>query len=150
MTIPPGEPDAFAAQVWWSALRDPSGRIFRSLTAYDVVLESSLLVQPIEGRGAVFTVLDTVFGLHDRLRSTATATRADRVYLEWRSFGAGVDMAGVDVLRFDRRRRVMHIAMHVRPLPAALAISAELRRRLRPAFDPTFFHRGDPPDVIRP
>jgi hypothetical protein len=49
----------------------------------------------------------------------------------------------VTVLTKDDSGRVVHAAIHHRPLGAALRFSAELRKRLTGVVDPGYFYLGD-------
>jgi hypothetical protein len=58
------------------------------------------------------------------------------------AFG-GVELAGITVLVEDADGRIVDVAIHHRPLNAALRFSAELRDRVRQVVDPAQFSPGE-------
>ena len=70
----------------------------------------------------------------DQLRFTHHAHEARRSYLEWQASFDGVEVAGISVLVRDTNGLITDVAIHHRPLNAALRFSTELRR---PHFDHT-------------
>ena len=61
--------------------------------------------------------------------------------MEAAAFG-GTQIQGVTVLRKDEQGRIVRVAIHHRPLGAALSFSAELRRRLAGRIDAAHFYDG--------
>jgi hypothetical protein len=118
------------ASRWGDSLADPSGTAFAAIVSADVVLEGSVLALPIRGRQAVWATLRAAAGIYDALTFTSDAERDGRAYLDWTATALGLRIAGVTVLYFDQGGRFASIALHHRPLGAAIAFSAELGRRL--------------------
>ncbi|HVV19642.1 MAG TPA: hypothetical protein VHF06_09420 [Pseudonocardiaceae bacterium] len=72
----------------------------------------------------------TVGDYYTRLAFTHEATNGTRTYLEWEAAGpTGTPMNGVTVLTRAPDGRIEHVAIHHRPLDAALEFSRELGKR---------------------
>jgi hypothetical protein len=107
------------------------------------VLEASALTRPVTGREQVSQVMGAASGIYESLAFTQESSQGRRTYMEWEAtaFG-GTQMQGVTVLTKDEQGRIVRIAIHHRPLGAALRFSAELRRRLAGRIDADHFHDG--------
>lgn len=127
---------------WLAGFADGSGAAFRSQAARDVTLAGSVFVRPITGTHAVWTALRAAAGIYDTIAFTHATTEGRRTYLEWDASALGLTMAGVTVLAVDADDLFDTVAIHHRPLSAALLFSMELRRRLVATLDPTFFYRS--------
>ena len=81
-------------------------------------------------------------GIYTSLVFTHQAREAGRTYLEWdATLHDGTPVSGVTRLVADGTGRTVDVAIHHRPLDAALAFSAELGRRLEGRIDADTFHR---------
>jgi hypothetical protein len=129
------------ASRWGDSLADPSGAAFAEIVSADVVLEGSVFALPIRGRQAVWATLRAAAGIYDALTFTSDAERDGRAYLDWTATALGLPIAGVTVLYFDQSGRFAGIALHHRPLEAAIAFSAELGRRLAGQVSADHFSR---------
>jgi hypothetical protein len=118
------------ASRWGDSITDPSGAAFAEIVTADVVLEGSIFAWPIRGRQAVWLTLRAAAGIYDALTFTNDAERDGRAYLDWTATALDLSIAGVTVLYVDQSGRFATIALHHRPLGAAIAFSAELGRRL--------------------
>jgi hypothetical protein len=118
------------ARRWGDSLADPSGAAFAEIVSADVVLEGSIFALPVRGRQAVWATLRAAAGIYDALTFTSDAERDGRAYLDWTATALGLRVAGVTVLYVDQSGRFASIALHHRPLGAAIAFSAELGSRL--------------------
>jgi hypothetical protein len=118
------------ARRWGGSFADRSGAAFAEIVSADVVLEGSVFALPIRGRQAVWATLRAAASIYDTLAFTSDAERDDRAYLEWTATALGLNIAGVTVLYLDQGGRIARVALHHRPLGAAIAFSAELGRRL--------------------
>jgi hypothetical protein len=129
---------------WTDAFASKSAERFGEAFADDVVLEAATLRRPIEGREQVMRVMGAASAIYESLQFTHEADSGPRTYLEWEAtaFG-GLDLRGVTILTRDDSGRVVHAAIHHRPLGAALRFSAELRKRLTGVVDPGYFYDGD-------
>jgi hypothetical protein len=130
-------------QGWTDAFAEKSSDAFADAFAAEVMLEASVLSRPVEGRDQVALVMTTASTVYKALQFTHQAVSGDRTYLEWeaKAFG-GVDLRGVTVLTKNDSGQIVNVAIHHRPLGAALAFSAELGERLRAAIDPDHFHEA--------
>jgi len=127
-------------QRWLDVFADPSGATFRARVAPDVSLAGSAFVRSIVGPLEVWKALRTSADIYDHIEFTHSATEGARTYLEWAASALGLQMAGVTVLSVNDSNLVELVAIHHRPLPAALSFSVEMRRRLVATMDPTFFY----------
>ena len=82
-------------------------------------------------------------GIYESLAFTQESSQGRRTYLEWEAaaFG-GTQMQGVTVLTKDEQERIVRIAIHHRPLGAALRFSTALRNRLAGRIDAGYFYDG--------
>jgi pimeloyl-ACP methyl ester carboxylesterase len=144
--------DAFVAKVhhagaapqrYTTAFAQKSADVFRQAFAEDVVLEASVLTRPVAGREQVSQVMGTASSIYESLAFTQESSQGPRTYLEWEAVGfGGTQMQGVTVLTKDEQERIIRVAIHHRPLGAALRFSAALRRSLAGRIDPAHFYDG--------
>ncbi|MFI5610880.1 alpha/beta fold hydrolase [Amycolatopsis sp. NPDC051903] len=129
------------ARGWAGGFSRKTEDAFGENFAEDVALEAATLYQPVRGRKAVQRVMAAASGIYESLKFTHQTDAGDRTYLEWEAvaFG-GTALSGVTVLTKDADGRIVHAAIHHRPLGGALAFSAELGRRL-PDLDAGHFHQ---------
>jgi hypothetical protein len=132
---------------WTDAFATKSPGAFGAALADDVVLEASVMTRPIEGCDRVMRVMGIASEIYESLAFTHEATNGPRTYLEWEAtaFG-GLKLHGVTVLTIDRDGRIVHAAIHHRPLGAALRFSQEMRERTAGVVDPGHFHGPDEHD----
>jgi pimeloyl-ACP methyl ester carboxylesterase len=137
-----GEADV-RPQGWTTAFAEKSADSFWQAFTEDVVLEASALTRPVTGREQVSQVMGAASGIYESLAFTQESSQGRRTYMEWEAtaFG-GTQMQGVTVLTKDEQGRIVRIAIHHRPLGAALRFSAELRRRLAGRIDADHFYDG--------
>lgn len=132
-----------APQGWTRAFEQKSADAFVDSFALDVVLEASVLAKPAIGIEQVKTVMTTASKIYEALSFTHEAHNGPRDYLEWevQAFG-GERMRGVTVLTKNAAGKIVHVAIHHRPLGGALKFSAELGRRLQGKVDASLFYPG--------
>jgi hypothetical protein len=131
-------------QGWTDAFASKSAERFGAAFADDITLEGTTLRRSVEGRDQVTRVMETASGMYESLLFTHEASSGPRTYLEWEAtaFG-GLELRGVTILTKDASGRVLHAAIHHRPLGAALRFSAELRKRLTGVVESSYFYEGD-------
>ena len=129
------------AVAWADAFAQKSAGAFGEAMAEDVVLEASVMRHPIEGRDRVMRVLGIASEIYESVVFTHEASNGPRTYLEWdvTAFG-GLGLSGVTVLTTGQDGRIVHAAIHHRPLGAALRFSQELRERAAGVLDPRHFY----------
>lgn len=140
----PSTPDVpVAPQGWTRAFGHKSADAFADAFAPNVVLEASVLAKPIVGVDQVKTVMTAASRIYEALSFTHEAHNDMRDYLEWevQAFG-GEQMRGITVLTKNAQGKIVHVAIHHRPLGGALKFSAELGRVLQGQVDASFFNRG--------
>jgi pimeloyl-ACP methyl ester carboxylesterase len=142
-----------AGNSWRTAFRNKDSADFAAAFAPDVTLRASTLAAPVHGAERVAAVMGAASGIYESLEFVHRAEAGTRTYLEWTAtaFG-GVVLDGVTVLVTGADGRIRDIAIHHRPLGAALSFSVELGARLRdsPAgIDPALFHPDHPPSTDR-
>ena len=91
-----------------------------------------MLAKPVAGADQVKTVMGTASQIYEALAFTHQATSGLRSYLEWeaQAFG-GEKLSGITILTRNEEGKIVHAAIHHRPLGGALKFSAELGRRLQ-------------------
>jgi hypothetical protein len=107
------------------------------------VLEASVLAKPVVGIDQVKTVMSAASKIYEALSFTHEAHDDPRDYLEWevQAFG-GEQMRGITVLTKNAHGKIVHVAIHHRPLGGALKFSSELGRVLQGQVDASVFYRG--------
>src|SRR5277367_2755732 len=122
-------------QGWTQAFAEKSEESFGNNFADNITLEASVLTRPVEGRDRVKTVMGTASNIYEALRFTEEATSGPRTYLEWeaKAFG-GLTIFGITVMTKNAQGLIAKVAIHHRPLGAALRFSTELRKRLEGAI----------------
>jgi hypothetical protein len=132
-----------APQGWTQAFGQKSADAFAETFAPDVVLEASVLARPAVGVDQVKTVMTAASRIYEALSFTHEAHSGLRDYLEWevQAFG-GEKMRGITVLTKNAQGKIVHVAIHHRPLGGAIKFSAELGRRLRGQIDAGLFYLG--------
>ncbi|CAB3788406.1 2-succinyl-6-hydroxy-2, 4-cyclohexadiene-1-carboxylate synthase [Paraburkholderia caffeinitolerans] len=137
------ESTSVTPQGWTRAFEQKSEDTFSDAFAPEVVLEASVLARPVAGIERVKAIMTTASKIYEALAFTHEARKDSRDYLEWEvlAFG-GERMRGVTVLTKNPAGKIVHIAIHHRPLGGALKFSAELARRLNGQIDASFFYSG--------
>jgi pimeloyl-ACP methyl ester carboxylesterase len=132
-------------QGWTQAFAEKSSTAFAETFDPEVVLEASVLAEPIQGLVHVKAVMAAASKVYESLTFTHEARNGPRNYLEWKAaaFG-GQHLYGVTVLTKDDAGKIVHVAIHHRPLLAALRFSDELRERLAGQVDARHFHQPNP------
>lgn len=131
-----------APQGWTRAFEHKSTDAFADAFDRNVVLEASVLAKPVAGIEQVKIVMSAASKIYESLSFTHEAHNSPRDYLEWevQAFG-GEQMRGITVLTKNAVGKIVHVAIHHRPLSGALKFSAELGRVLQGQVDTSFFHR---------
>ena len=105
----------------------------RPLSPGEVTLTGSVFDAPIVGADAVWKTMRTAASIYDDIQFTNFSDASDRTFLEWEGLALGHDIAGVTLLRSRDDGPILEVRIHHRPLPALLAFTAELDRRLTAA-----------------
>lgn len=129
---------------WRSAFASKTADDFAAAFGADIVLEASVLAAPVEGREKVKATMTQASKIYESLEFVREVVQGARTYLEWEAtaFG-GTQIYGVTVLTKGSDGRIHHVAIHHRPLGAALRFSVEMRERLAGTVDPSHFHTAD-------
>lgn len=128
-------------QGWTEAFAEKSATSFADALAPEVELHASVLLTPVVGRDAVQTVMAAASTIYESLHFTHESTTGRRSYLEWKAtaFG-GAELEGVTVLTKNDDDRIVHVAIHHRPLQAALTFSRALGSKLAGDIDGAHFY----------
>jgi hypothetical protein len=134
-----------AADEWRNAFANRSAGDFGAAFADDVVFEATILTRPIEGRDQVMRVMGTASEIYEWVEFTQQANAGERSYLEWQASAFdGMDLRGITILTKDAAGSIARVAIHHRPLGAALRFSAELGDRLTGVIARDLFYDGAP------
>jgi carboxymethylenebutenolidase len=132
--------DRSSAGDWKGAFANRTAAGFADAFAEDIVLEATTLNRPVRGREQVKVVMAAASKLYKSVAFTATATGGAKQYLEWVAEAhAGVQFGGVTVLTRDPTGAIVHIAIHHRPMEAAIFFSETMDKSLRGELDATYF-----------
>ncbi|HSV44358.1 MAG TPA: alpha/beta fold hydrolase [Ramlibacter sp.] len=131
------------SQGWTQAFEKKSADAFADAFDPQVTLDASVLVAPIQGLAQVKAVMTAASKIYESLVFTQEAVKGERSYLEWKAvaFG-GQELRGVTILEKNEAGKIVNVAIHHRPLKAALRFSATLGRSLAGTIDPSHFHQG--------
>lgn len=129
-----------AAVDWTGAFAERSASSFGDALASDVVLEASVLVKPLRGRDLVKRVMEAASQVYASLSFMDSTTAGAKQYVEWEAAAhEGVAFRGVTILTRDAEGRIAHVAIHHRPMEAAIFFSKTLGRRLKDVVPPGHF-----------
>jgi len=132
--------DSSNAGDWKGAFAKRTAAGFAEAFAEDIVLEATTLNRPVQGHEKVKVVMAAASQLYKSLEFTDTATVGTKQYLEWVAEAhAGVKFSGVTVLTRDTTGSIVHVAIHHRPMEAAIFFSETMGKSLRSVLDPTYF-----------
>lgn len=130
-----------SGQAWTDAFAQQSADAFGNAFADDVVLEAATLRVPVRGKKDVQVTMETASAYYAGLVFTHEAVSGPRTYLEWEAEApSGTKFSGVTVLTRNADGLVGHVAIHHRPLDAALEFSAEMNRRTQGKIPPGHFY----------
>jgi hypothetical protein len=135
--------DSVRSQQWTQAFAKKSEDAFADAFDPQVTLDASTLAVPVQGLAQVKAVMAAASKIYESLVFTQEAVKGERSYLEWKAvaFG-GQELRGVTVLEKNAAGKIVNVAIHHRPLRAALRFSTELGERLRGTIDASHFHHG--------
>jgi hypothetical protein len=132
--------DSSSGDDWKDAFAKQTAEGFAGAFAEDIVLEATTLNRPVQGREKVTMVMAAASKLYKSLDFTETATVGAKQYLEWVAEAhAGVQFSGVTVLTRDTTGAIVHVAIHHRPMAAAIFFSETMGKTLSGQLDPTYF-----------
>ncbi|WP_413711714.1 alpha/beta fold hydrolase [Rhizobium sp. Rhizsp82] len=121
-----------AAGDWKSAFAQKSSSAFADTFSQDVTLEAATLYKPVVGKENVKNVMEAASRIYESLEFTEQSDGQARQYLEWRALAfGGVKISGVTVITRSSDGKIANIAIHHRPLAAAIKFSHELGVRLK-------------------
>ncbi|MBJ2154279.1 alpha/beta fold hydrolase [Variovorax sp. IB41] len=131
------------SQGWTQAFAKKSEDAFAEAFDAEVTLEASTLALPVQGLADVKAVMAAASKIYESLVFTHEAVNGQRSYLEWKAvaFG-GQELLGVTVLQKNEAGKIVRVAIHHRPLKAALRFSQELRERLSGTITAAHFYNG--------
>jgi hypothetical protein len=133
-------------QAWTDAFAQQSADAFGSAFADDVVLEASTLRVPVRGKKDVQVTMQAASAYYVRVMFTHEGVNGLRTYREWETEGpTGTKFYGITILTRNADGLIGHIAIHHRPLDAALEFSAEMGRRTQGKIAPGHFYPGSQP-----
>ncbi len=134
-----GEAHASAAD-WRSAFAKKTQSAFGQAFAADVVIEAVTLIKPVQGRENVQRVMEAASKIYSSLTFTDQTSAGNKQYIEWTAEAhEGVKFAGITILTRDDEGAVAHVAIHHRPMEAAIFFSRKMGQTLKPVLGPGYF-----------
>lgn len=132
-------------EAWTGAFEQKRDDSFAATLAEDVALHASVLHRPVIGRDDVAFVMGEASQIYERLDFVHQAQSGRITFLEWHAETfSGVSLEGVTLLERDEAGLIARVAIHHRPLDAALAFSAELRERTVAQLGDGYLWSGTP------
>ncbi|MDB5576603.1 MAG: alpha/beta hydrolase [Bradyrhizobium sp.] len=129
-----------AASDWKGAFAKQSSAAFGQAFAAGVVLEASSMIAPVRGRKNVQRVMEAASKVYRSLTFTDQASAGAKQYVEWVAEAhEGVAFAGVTVLTRDDEGAIVHVAIHHRPMDAAIFFSRKMGESLSGVIGPGHF-----------
>lgn len=129
-----------AGSDWKGAFSKQSSQAFGEAFAEDVTLEASVLNVPVIGRDNVKKVMEAASKIYAALTFTDQATAGTKQYLEWKATAhSGVEFDGVTVLTRNAEGAIAHVAIHHRPMLAAIYFSQTMGESLAGIVDAAHF-----------
>ena len=120
---------------------DQSASPFGPPLSDDVVFEAAVLRRPLHGRKEADAALQAAGGYYASYVPTRKTVDGDRTYVEWEArLPSGTALSGVTVLTVNGDGQISHIAVHHRPLDAALEFSREMGKRTAGQIAPGHFY----------
>jgi hypothetical protein len=101
-----------------------------SLFAPDARFCSPAVHAPYEGHAAVMKVLTAAFEVLHPLRYSEVVESDDRAVLFFHAEVGGLEVEGIDALRFDDDGRISELLVMIRPLSALKAVVEAMARAL--------------------
>ncbi|MBB4640186.1 alpha/beta fold hydrolase [Rhizorhapis suberifaciens] len=125
-----------AGSDWKAAFSERSAQAFGMALADDVVLEAVALYRPVRGRERVQQVMEAASKIYEFLEFTDQASEGRNQYLQWRAkaFG-GISISGITIISRNEAGQIAQVAIHHRPLAAAMKFSATLGESLKQQDD---------------
>lgn len=136
---------------WQQAFKKQSADAFAATFAEDVQLEAGVMFMPVRGRDNIKQVMEAASKIYEHLEFVAHATIGNDQYLQWeaRAFG-GIEISGVTIITRNEWKAIQNVAIHHRPLGAALKFSVAIGERLAGKIDSShFLAAGDLPSPFR-
>jgi hypothetical protein len=128
------------AEDWKNAFSQRTPEGFAAAFAPDIELEATTLNLPVRGRDKVKLVMAAASKIYKSLQFTDMISAGPKQYLEWIAEAhAGVRLSGVTVLTRGVNGSIVHVAIHHRPMDAAIFFAETLRENLRNDIDPAHF-----------
>lgn len=129
-----------AAGDWKKAFDEKAASTFASAMSKDVVLEASTLLRPVRGVESVQAVMAAASSIYESLSFTSQTSDGAKQYLEWVARAhEGTEFSGVTVLTRNDVGSIEHIAIHHRPLEAAMRFSRLMRAAIGRNLEDKYF-----------
>jgi hypothetical protein len=125
-----GQNLAKPGRAWLEIIQRPTQTAFAAAFALDVVLEASVLAQPLVGPVALRGFFEATRAMYDALAFTYESAGERRIYLEWAGRYQGRDVAGITLLSKAENGLITAVVLHHRPLDQVIAFAADLEERL--------------------
>ena len=129
-----------SASDWRAAFSKKTQSAFGQAFAADVSIEAVTLIKPVHGRENVQRVMEAASQIYGSLTFTDQVTSGSKQYIEWVAEAhEGVKFAGVTVLTRDEAGAIAHIAIHHRPMEAAIFFSKKMGEKLMAVLGSGYF-----------
>lgn len=133
-----------SAADWRSAFSRKSATAFGQAFAEDVEIEAVTLIKPVRGRENVQRVMEAASKVYSSLTFTDQASAGNKQYVEWVAEAhEGVAFNGVTILTRNETGSIAHIAIHHRPMKAAIFFSKRMGNALNDVLGPGYFLEND-------
>ncbi|QJW56463.1 2-hydroxy-6-oxononadienedioate/2-hydroxy-6-oxononatrienedioate hydrolase [Serratia plymuthica] len=135
-----GVTDDTTAADWRAAFSQKSRTAFGQVLSADVIFEAVALLKPVHGRENAQRVLEAGSQVYKSLTFTNQTMAGNKQYVEWVAEAhEGVKFDGITILTRDESGAIAHIAIHHRPMEAAIFFSRKMGRTLNEVLGPGYF-----------
>jgi hypothetical protein len=129
VAIQPEQPP-YPGEAWTEIVRRPTLEEFSRAFVSDVVLEASVLSQPIVGPGGLWGFFHATRTMYERIGFTHEIGTKARMCLEWEGVFAGKPVAGVTIITRDDGGTITSVRLHHRPFDQVVAFAGAISRNL--------------------
>jgi pimeloyl-ACP methyl ester carboxylesterase len=132
---------AVAEAGWTGAFSAQTEQSFADSFDANVEFEASVMARTAKGREQVKTIMGAASRLYETLEFTHRGKDGDHSFLEWEArMVGGEPVSGITILTSNDEGKIVRIAIHHRPLKAAIHFSEGLRKSLAGKIDADFFY----------
>lgn len=128
---------------WETGFSEKNAETFSKGFADDVIIEATVLKQPVEGIDLASKVMWSASATYESLEFTEYFSEGDYVCVQWEAtaFG-GKQLYGSTIIHTNVENKIDRVIIQHRPLEVMLEYSAEQNSRLKDEIGEGYFYEG--------